>query len=148
MGSGWHLHHWLAWLLEHALPLDLRHLHIVPVLIVASPHVPLVAVLLLLLSLDGSVDWLLERWPAVHWSAPLHVVPLADLSHDHSERSNQGDEVLVLGAENVHLVLLVSLLVHLLLEVEPSLLLGLTEVGVEVTAFEETIIGCLLGSAS
>ena len=45
-------------------------------------------------------------------------------------------------------MLLIGLLVHLLLEVKPSLLFRLTEIGIEMTAFEKHLACSLLGSTS
>lgn len=146
------LHHDLTrrhWLLEHGLPLDLRHLHHIPTLILVPPVSILVPPLILcLLGLDSSVDWLLELCTIGLLSTPLKVLIVLEpkLAHYQSKRSDQGDEVRVLGTEDTELMLLVRLFVHLLLEVEPSLLFRLTESSIEMTAFEEHLTGSLLRS--
>ena len=141
-----HLH------VHHLLGRDLTHLVLVDVLSRDDWHgfVPAVAVrsaLVLLLGLDWSVDGLLELLTSCwHVVAPLPIMVAvhAQLVHDDAKRSDQLEEIVVLGAHDVELVLLVSLLVHLLFIVEPPLLFGLTVVCIERATFEEHLRGGLL----
>mmetsp|Transcript_10141 Transcript_10141/g.13769 ORF Transcript_10141/g.13769 Transcript_10141/m.13769 type:complete len:143 (-) Transcript_10141:1302-1730(-) len=61
------------------------------------------------------------------------------LVHEEAKRRDQLEQVLILATHNVHLVLLVSLLVDLLLEVESSRLLRLHESNEEVAALKEDL---------
>ena len=91
LGSWLHLHDLTRhhWLLEHALPLDLRHLHHIPVALILVPPVSVLVppLVLLLLGLNGTVDRLLELRTISCLSTPRIVLVALEpkLAHNQSE---------------------------------------------------------------
>ena len=75
----------------------------------------------------------------------IHLVTTLQLVHEETEGGDQLDQVRVLRAHDVHLVLLIGFLVDLLFEVQAAGLLGLDEGDEEVPPLEENLRGCLLG---
>ena len=79
---------------------------------------------------------------------PARLIAALQLIHQEAQRGDQLDQIRILGPHDVHLVLLVGLLVHLLFEVKTSGLSWLRKGHVEMPALEEDLGGGLLGSSS